>query len=258
MKSLEFKDMTFTLTDESGQTEYRPMTMFLSGEATQFNLIQRADNSLHCIVSESRFVDEQANISLLNTEGERSLSNFRRSIDAKFDLNFGGRAKSKSQIRIIGNDTSRTSVLDITFAEISDEQFALWSKACKNNELNPNEWMVISNRFPNTGHCNLTIWGGDSGVGDFAHIGVYIPTRVFETMWLEIQSKNIASVQASFRFWYFTDRSRYAESSLESTHTYFLPPQDGGYGSDNTFNFDSSSSVGGELTDLTFSQKIAK
>lgn len=258
MKSLEFKDMTFTLTDEGSQTEYIPMTMSLTGEATQFNLLHKAEDSSHFIVSDSYFVDEQANLSLLNTEGERSLSNFRRSIDAKFDLNFGGRSSSTSDVRIIGNNKSRTSLLDITFIEISDEQYVLWSKACKENKLNRYEWTAINNKFPNTGHCSLVVWGRDNTVGDFAHIGAYIPTRVFETMWSEIQSKNINSVFAAFRFWCFTNRSRYGDSSLESSHTYFLPPRDGGYGEDEAFVFESSAYVGGALTDLSFSQKIDK
>jgi len=252
VNSLTYKDFKFLLSNPGRDSIFRFMTMSLMGEVNEFKLSQQADTSNYFIVSNVFFKNKVANSEFFEKKKSSPLNNFRRVIDGSIDLNMNGKSKRNSEIRVIGNDSLRTSKAEISFVEISDNQFEIWSDAVNENQLNGDVWNTLENKFPNSGHCSLSFYDEK-----FCHIGAYIPTRIFETLWSEIESQKLSSIGVNFRFHVYTDKSEYSEWGESEGFKYFIPPSVSGYDGQDNFGFDSSSIVGGELTGISFSRKYS-
>jgi hypothetical protein len=256
MKELQYKDMYFILSESGKETEYGFMTMPLMGEISKFTLSQKADTENHSIVADTFFINETAKIEFFEKNKEYRLNGFKRVIDGTLDLTFGGNSSNNGEIKIIGNDELRTSIVEVCFIEISDEQFNLWNAAVEENTLSIDDWFAIENRFPNTGHCRLSYFGNENpDKRSSATILAYTPTKIFKTLWDAIESKKIDKFYANFQFQVYTNKSQHIGWGKNEKYVYFIPPSSAGYGSKEKFSFASSSTVGGKLTEVYFLKK---
>jgi hypothetical protein len=256
MKELQYKDMHFILSESGKETEYGFMTMPLMGEVSKFTLSHKADTENHSIVSDVFFIKETVNTEFFEKNKKYRLNDFKRVIDGTLDLTFGGNASNNGEIKIIGNDDLKTSTVEVCFIEISDDQFNLWNDAVEENSPSKDDWFAIENRFPNTGHCRLSYFGNENpDMSSFATILAYTPTKIFKTLWDGIESKNIDKFYTNFQFQVYTSKSQHIGWGKNEKYVYFIPPSSAGYGSKEKFSFESSSTVGGKLTEVYFSKK---
>ena len=257
MKELQYKNMDFLLSESGIETKFRFMTIPLMGEVSRFTLTHKANTNNHSIIADVFFINETVNSEFFDKKNKYRLNGFKRVIDGTLNLTFSDNESTNGEIAIIGNNQLRTSSVEISFIEISDDQFNMWIDAVEENSLSKDNWFAMENRFPNTGHCRLSYFGNENlDMGSFATILAYTPSKIFETLWCGIKAKEIVKFYANFQFQVYTDKSEYADWGKKEKYVYFIPPSCSEYGSNEKFSFASSSTVGGKLTEIYFSNKI--